>query len=73
MRILQLTDEHLADLIADGPTVIMALRWHARTPAAGDRIHLDTLGHWRVLEILRRERTGFGADLRAVLLTNSDA
>lgn len=42
MRILRLPDEHLADLIADGPTVIMALRWHARTPAAGDRIHLDT-------------------------------
>ncbi|GHG27316.1 hypothetical protein GCM10017784_19820 [Deinococcus indicus] len=73
MRILRLPDEHLADLIADGSTVIITLRWHTRTPAPGDLVHLDTLGHWRVLEILRRERPGFGADLRASLLAHSDA
>ncbi|NTX98907.1 hypothetical protein [Deinococcus sp. JMULE3] len=68
MRTHRLPDEHVADLIADGTGVQMTLRWHNRTPQPGDVLHLDTLGHWRVLDVLRRERTGLGAVLRAEVL-----
>lgn len=68
MRTHWLPDEHIADLIADGTGVQMTLRWHVRTPEPGDRLNLDTLGHWRVLEIVRRERTGFGPVVRAEVI-----
>ena len=68
MRTQRLPDEHIADLIADGTGVQMTLRWHARTPEPGDVLQMDTLGQWHVLEIVRRERTGFGPVVRAEVI-----
>lgn len=68
MRTYRLPDEHIADLIADGDAVLLTLRWHTRTPGPGDTLNLDTLGEWRVIEVLRPERQGFGAVLRAQVM-----
>ncbi len=68
MRTHRLPDEHIADLTAETTAVQMTLRWHTRTPEPGDVLHLDTLGQWRVLEVLRRERAGLGPVVRAEFL-----
>ncbi|WP_345448787.1 hypothetical protein [Deinococcus depolymerans] len=52
MRLLRVPDGFVTDMLAQGPRVLMTLRWHVRPPDPDDLIETTSFGTWQVEELL---------------------